>query len=219
MKSPNQIIDLSIPIRSVKTPVFPVYPMPLKSSYTTVESDGFASFVWTMVDHTATHVDAPSHFVKGGATVDQVPVKRFLLHGVTLDFSRKPPLSTITPSEIARGLKAANEQDVGSGWILLFHTGYTSKAGRDDWMSYPGLGEKACQFIAKMGVDAIGIDAPAPDHEPSPAHKILLRKGICIYENLTNLDKLPSRGFDFIGLPLTLVGGSASPTRAVALIT
>ena len=37
-------------------------------------------------------------------------------------------------------------------------------------------------------------------------------------ENLTNLDKLPRGRFKFAALPLKLVGASASPVRAVAIL-
>jgi kynurenine formamidase len=41
---------------------------------------------------------------------------------------------------------------------------------------------------------------------------------ISIYENLANLDKVLNKEFIFVGTPLALTGGSASPCRAIALI-
>jgi kynurenine formamidase len=46
----------------------------------------------------------------------------------------------------------------------------------------------------------------------------MLPKEIAIYENLNNLDKLLNKDFLFVGAPLRLVGGSASPVRALAVI-
>jgi len=39
-----------------------------------------------------------------------------------------------------------------------------------------------------------------------------------IYENLTNLSQLLGRRFQFTGFPLKILGGSASPVRAVAVL-
>ena len=35
-----------------------------------------------LATHTGTHVDAPSHFVPGGKTIDQYPLTRFVLPGL-----------------------------------------------------------------------------------------------------------------------------------------
>jgi kynurenine formamidase len=50
------------------------------------------------------------------------------------------------------------------------------------------------------------------------AHKTLFPKEIAIYESLNNLDKLLNKEFLFVGAPLRLVGGSASPVRALAVV-
>jgi kynurenine formamidase len=39
-----------------------------------------------------------------------------------------------------------------------------------------------------------------------------------IIENLANLDQVSWPRFTFLGLPLSLVGGSGSPIRAAALV-
>jgi arylformamidase len=102
--------------------------------------------------------------------------------------------------------------------VLFFFTGYTDKSRTDAWLKHPRLSEDACKYIVELGVNAIGFDAPGPDAAPFPAHKTLLPKGIAIYENLANLDKVIGKEFLFVGAPLRLTGGSASPVRAVALI-
>ena len=45
-----------------------------------------------------------------------------------------------------------------------------------------------------------------------------INQAIGVYENLSNLDKLLGRKFFFVGAPLRLIGGSASPVRALALV-
>ena len=45
-----------------------------------------------------------------------------------------------------------------------------------------------------------------------------MRSGVVIYENLTNLKPLIGKRFKFIGVPLKIVKGSASPVRALAVL-
>lgn len=211
------VVDLSVALKSLDTPVFPGVPQPLRTTYQTVKENGYSSFVWTFAEHTGTHVDAPAHFFDGKLPIDRVPIKRFVSEGAVLDFSRKPEMYSITTKDLKGELRRSGRK-VGPGWILLFYTGYTSKSRTRRWMNHPGLSGEACKYISTLGVNAIGFDAPSPDHEPYLAHKILLPNTICIYENLSNLEKLLKKSFIFVGLPLALSGGSASPVRAIALL-
>jgi len=210
-----EVVDLSTPIASLSTAVFPGYPQPLKSTFTTIDENGYRSHIWSFVEHTATHVDAPAHFLKNGLTIDRVPLSRYVGHGVVLDFSKKRPKYAIGKNDI---VKAIGKRKVGPGSVMLFYTGYTSKSGSPQWMDHPELTKEACEYIVETKVKAIGFDAPSPDRGKFPAHHILLPAKIGIYECLNNLRKLLKKEFIFVGAPLPLVGGSASPVRALALI-
>jgi len=215
----KKIVDLGVPLASMNTPVYEGYPQPLRTTYSTVKNEGYASFVWTFVEHVSTHVDAPMHMVEGGASIDKMPLSHFVGHGVVLDFSRKPRKFQIKKADVRNALKVtAHAGEVGKGWIVLFHLDYTSRSRAPDWMEHPDITAEAAQYLVELGVEAIGVDAPSPDHEPFEAHKILLPKGIVVFENLNNLDKLVRKDFLFVGAPLILQGGSASVVRPVALV-
>jgi arylformamidase len=213
----KDVVDLSVPMTSLDTPVYPGYPQPLKAIFTTIRENGYASFIWTFVEHSATHVDSPGHFVEGAPTIDKVPIKKYVAKGVVLDFTREEPKYSITRADISSRLERSHKQ-VGPGWMLFFHTGYTAKSKTTEWLNHPQLTEDACKYIVELGVEAVGFDAPGPDYAPFLAHKTLLPRTISIYENLTNLDKLSNKDFLFVGAPIALAGGSAAPVRAVALI-
>lgn len=215
----RKIVDLSVPFKSQGTHVFPGYPMPLRSTIATIRDDGYYSSVWTFVEHSGTHVDAPGHFLAGAPSVEKVPLETYIGKGVVLDFRGRKPNYSITRKDIENALaKNGLKGKVGRGWILLFHTGYTKKAGTRRWLEHPELSGEACRFITRLRVNAIGFDAPSPDHPPFPAHKILLPKGIALFEGLANLDKVADKDFVFVGVPLPLVDGSASPVRAFAML-
>lgn len=213
-------MDLSVPFKSQGMRVFPGNPMPLRSTMTTIRDNGWYSSVWTFVEHSGTHVDAPGHFLEGAPSVDRVPLDTYVGKGVVLDFRGRRPKYSITKRDIENGLKKKGLRGaIGRGWILLFHTGYTKKVGTRRWLEHPGLSDEACRYIARLKVNAIGFDAPSPDRAPFPAHKILLQKGIALFEGLANLNKVAGKDFVFVGAPLPLVDGSASPVRAFALVT
>jgi len=215
----KEIIDLSVPIKSQGTPVFPGYPMPLKATMTTLGDTGWLSYLWMFVEHSGTHVDAPIHVKSGGLPVDKVPLSTYVARGAVLDLTRKQPRSSITKEDVIAGLKKAGlGGKVGPGWILLLQLGWTAKAGTPQWLEYPELSVPACDKIVDLGVNAVGLDSPSPDYAPLPSHKVLLSKGIAIFENLTNLDRVKGKDFIFVGAPLPLVDGSGSPVRAFALV-
>jgi len=215
----KEFVDLSLPVKSLDSRgMFPGLPQPVRATYWTYK-EGPLTYLWTLVDHTGTHLDVAAHFHEGAMTVDQMPISRCAGYGTVLDFSDRPARFSIGKEEIVRALEIAGKMGkVGPGWVLLFYTGYTSKANTPEWLDHPELKEDACTFIAEMGVSAIGFDAPSPDRDPFPVHRILLPKGIGNYENLVNLDKLLGKDFIFVGAPLALVGSTGSPVRAIAMV-
>jgi kynurenine formamidase len=214
----KEFIDLSIPLESLGTPAWPGLPQPLRASFTSLKDSISQTNLWIFNEHTGTHMDSPAHFVEDGLTIERIALSRCVGNAAVLDFSSKPPKYGIGKADIKEALEQRGEESrIGQGWVLLFYTGYTSKMGTVEWGDYPGLTDEACSFIVQLGVNAIGADAPAVDREPYPAHKVLLPLGITIYENLTNLQKVLDRKFVFVGVPLPLVRGTASPVRAFAM--
>ena len=213
----RRVIDLTMEFRT-GLPVFPGYPVPIVHRWTSIEEHGYYSNLLMFVEHTGTHVDAPAHFIRDAPTIDRVPIERFMGRGVVIDVSDLEPRAAITANIIEQRLRELGVE-IGPGWIVLFYTGYDAKAGTPEWFNHPGLDESGAKFLAEKNVNAVGIDAPSIDHEPFPGHNTLLPKGIVIYENLTNLRELVKKpGFQFIGIPLKILNGSASPVRAIAII-
>jgi len=214
---PKKVVDLTMEIKT-GVPVFPGYPTPIVHTWTTIKEHGYYSNLLVFAEHTATHVDSPAHFIEGAQTIDGVSLEKFMGTGVVLDASQLPPKGKITAEFIDSKLKELGVE-VGPGYVVLFYTGYDSKAGTPEWFNHPGLDESGARYLAEKDVNAVGIDAPSIDHEPFPGHHILLSNGIVIYENLTNLKELLGvKKFQFIGLPLKIFKGSASPVRAIAVV-
>jgi len=117
--------------------------------------------------------------------------------------------------------------------IVLIRTGRDAFYGRSDYV-WKGCAVTPAatrwlydQGIRVMGIDAWGWDGPL-DRQ---AREALTRKEAGIFwaahqadlaysqiERLVNLGSLPSFGFKVACFPLKIQGGSAGPTRAVAIL-
>ncbi len=176
-------------------------------------------------DHAGTHVDAPVHFDArpGALSIDQMPLERFYTEALCLDLSHAPLRHAVTVPEMQSAL-AASGQDIRPGDTVLLHMATNERLlGTPGYLhDFPGLAVESVHWLADHGIGMFGVEAvsPAPEGEPNfQAHLACAERGITHIECLANLDRLVGRGrFRFIGFPLRIRGGTASPIRAVALM-
>jgi len=97
-----------------------------------------------------------------------------------------------------------------------------------------GMGSEATEWLIDQGIKVMGIDQWGWDlplrYQAKLAretndknlfwegHLVGARKEYCHMEQLTNLKALPSSGFKVCVFPMKIVGGSAAPIRAVAIL-
>lgn len=210
-----RIIDLSH-LLAETMPVFPGDAAPRIAEASTIDEHGFAAKTLRLGTHTGTHVDAPAHFLAGGAPLDRLPAARFAGPGCLVDVSRLAgPRIEIADLEGERDRIAAAE------FVLLF-SDWAKRWGSPAYFSgHPALSEKAARWLAGFKLKGVGVDAPSADvmDAARPAvHRIFLSRGIVIIENLTGLRALRGRAFLFACLPLNIAGGDGSPVRAVAIL-
>ncbi|WP_228430835.1 cyclase family protein [Baekduia soli] len=187
--------------------------------------------------HTSTHVDAPWHYnstVAGepARTIDELPLEWFFGPGVVLDLRDKADGDPMTAPEAQAALDAAGHE-LSPGDIVLVHTGRDAFYGADDYIARGcGVTAEATRWLHDRGVRVMGIDAwgwDAPLHLQAAEANARGERGIfwaahqadleyCQIERLVGLGALPSTGFQVACFPLRIVGGSAGPTRAVAII-
>jgi len=201
------LADLSRTIES-GMPVFPGDPPVAVDPHATMDADGYRVSALALGSHTGTHLDAPSHTEPDGATVEALPVSRFVRDAVRVDLRDHPPEGDIRPADLPTVDAAA----------LVLWTGWDRYWGDPDYRDHPSLTPAAARHCAEQGydvaIDALSVD-PTPATDGVPAHHELLGDGRLIVENLTNLDTLPDR-FELSTLPLKLGGGDGAPVRAVA---
>lgn len=175
-------------------------------------------------EHTGTHVDAPSHFINGAPSVDQVPLTRFAGCGRAIDARCVGPNGVVDADFLVQWEEQNGRLDAGDvvlfffGWSLKWNQDQSGPSFNEDW---PGVNESACSRLIEREVAAVGTDALSIDPANTTTfegHRTLLHGTIPIFENVDNLDRVLGQPFTFMGWPLHIVGGSGSPVRAVAMV-
>jgi kynurenine formamidase len=175
-------------------------------------------------DHAGTHVDAPVHFDPrpGALSIDQVPLTNFITSAFCIDLSHVPLKHAATVEEVQAAVKASGETIRKGDTVLILMGTNARLLGKPGYgHDFPGLSIEAIHWLAQQGIGMFGVEAisPAPEGELNfKAHMACAELGITHMECLANLEAVVGRGrFRFIGLPLKIRGGTASPIRAVAL--
>ena len=216
-----KVIDLTLGISSI-IKVFPGSPQPSFIKWSKFDIHGYDSEVMFLSTHTGTHMDAPSHFISGTATIDEIKVNRFVCNNALLLKIEKESNQTISRSDIIGGEKDKDDgEEIKEKDTIVFFTGWERQIEKDNYISdNPGLSTDAAKYLAEKKVNAVAIDGPSIDpgiDNSFKAHKILLSNDILIIENLCNLEKFNSRRFTLIITPLKLIGVSGSPVRAIGI--
>jgi len=175
-------------------------------------------------DHAGTHVDAPVHFDSrpDAASIDQMPLERFYTSAICLDLSHAPLRHAVTVPEMEAALAGSGQEIRPGDTVLLYMATNERLLGKPGYQhDFPGLALESVHWLADRGIGMFGVEAvsPAPEGEPNfQSHLACAERGITHIECLANLERLVGRGrFRFIGFPLRIRGGTASPIRAVAL--
>ena len=227
-----QLIDLSRELHH-RTPAHPSHPpvvVTVWGDHSEIKRAGSTRFTskalyLSLSDHAGTHVDAPSHFNPDpkAASIDEVPLENFYTEAICLDLSHVPLKHEITVDEMEAAL-AKSGQVIKPRDTVLIHMGVNARLfGTPAYLhDFPGLHVDSVHWLADQGIVMFGVEAisPAPEGEANfKAHMACAERGITHIECLWNLEAVVGRGrFKFIGFPLKIRGGTASPIRAVALL-
>jgi kynurenine formamidase len=217
-----RVIDLTQPL-SPGTPMWPGSRAPRAVDEASIAANGFLSRRVTLSEHTGTHLDAPAHFVPGGAGPAEIPPDRLIISAVVIDAPGDPGALLTAAAVLAD--EAAHGR-VPAGCAVLVRTGWDRHLGDPDAyigrMDFPGLAVDAAELLVSRGVVGIGIDTLGVDRGAAtefPVHaRVTLPAGVWHLEGLVGLGALPHRGaLLFVGV-LPLAEGSGAPARVMAVI-
>lgn len=216
-------------------PHFPAFPDEHREALFDMEKgDGFTAHKYSIVGQWGTHVDPPSHFIRGGRTLDQLPVEDMVLPLAVLDISSRvaldhdatPTLADVTAWEGRHGI-------ISAGSFVALRTGWSSRwpdaqamANRDsDGISHtPGWSREVLEFLVEeRNVAAVGHEQTDTDPGQATSRQdfsletYILASDKWQIELLANLDDLPETGAALIASWAKPLGGSGFPARVFAI--
>jgi arylformamidase len=174
--------------------------------------DGVRETALHLSAHTGTHVDAPSHFLKEGKTIDQIDLNRLVGDCIVLDM-------TTCAERITRDCLDAHAADINEGSIVLLYTTNSDLSPTDKfsphfvYLEASGAAYLAEKKVKAVGIDYLGIEHSQPGH---PTHENLLNADIAVIEGL-RLGHVHPGTYMFVCLPLNVIGTEAAPARAILI--
>ncbi|MDX6611599.1 MAG: arylformamidase [Blastocatellia bacterium] len=207
------IYDVSVPI-GAHTPVYPGDPgIDIQPWKALANGDSANVSSLHFGAHTATHVDAPAHFINGGAGVANLPLD--VLIGPARVVETPPEMKEID-HDFVSGL------DLQSVTRLLFKTRNSSfwyESNETFRTDFTYLTHPAAELLIAKGIRLVGIDYLSIEKFKSERHEThlaLLDNGIVILEGL-NLSEVSGGDYELICLPLLVAAGAGdgAPARTV----
>lgn len=210
-----KIYDISVPIHA-GTPVWEGDPPVIIHEMLNTDRGDIANVTRLELGaHTATHIDAPRHFVPSRKGIDELDLEALLGPAYVAEFSTD------------RVITAADLQtlDLPAGTTRLLCKTKNSQL----WQSpnhrfdreFIGLDVGAARWLVDQGFRLIGIDYLGVERfdmidQGAPAHHILLSAEIVILEGL-DLSEVSPGLYQLVCLPIKIQNGDGAPSRAILI--
>lgn len=207
-------IDISVPM-PVGTPIayWPEDPLPPKvERIVDVErGDRVTMSQININSHNGTHIDSPLHFIRGGSSIDEMP----------LDTSIGP--ARVIEIKDTESVKVGELEpyNIQPGERILFKTENSDKAYRTNKFveEYVYITTEVARYLAEkkvrlVGLDYISIGKYGERENTAASHETLLRAGVYILE-MINLSGVAPGEYELLCLPLRMEKGDAGPARAI----
>ncbi len=197
----------------------------------------YAANRFSAAEHGGTHLDAPIHFSEQGKSVEELSLDRFIGEAAVIDVTDACSQDAdylVHVSDLRNWEKKHGRQLIDV--IVLIRTGFgrrwndrerylgTDRTGPEAIaeLHFPGLAPEAATWLVEhRSVKSIGIDTASIDYGQShrfQSHVTLCKRNIPVFENVANLQLLPSSGATVIALPMKIKSGSGAPLRIIASI-
>jgi len=205
----SKLYDISIPIQ----PGMPQWPGddPVAERALLRTPDDVANVTQLILTtHTGTHVDPPRHFVHGGATIDEVPLERWVGPCWVAD------LTGCGPEVEAGELEVADIPEGTERLILKTTNTRLWRASPTAFVEdYVGLSLDAARWVVEHGIRLIGIDYLSIGGMRTTnveTHQLLLGNDVIIVEGLDPDAIAPGR-YELLCFPLKIRDGDGAPAR------
>lgn len=189
-----KIIDISQEILSCN--VYPGDPAPKADKIMSMDDGELYNLsAFYMGAHNGTHIDAPSHFIKNGKTIDELPCESTVGYCYVAHHS-----GDMNREDAEKVLEKANARGTGERILIAGDVVVT---------------ESAAEVFAKAGIKLLGNEGQTvgPKDAPMKVHQILLGADVVLLEGIV-LENVPEGKYFLSAIPLNLRGFEGSPCRA-----
>jgi arylformamidase len=192
-----KIYDISQEVFSCE--IYPGDPVPEKTVLSSIKKgDKYNLTAFSMCAHNGTHVDAPSHFIKDGKTVDSLSLDSLVGKAYVAEHQ-----GIVTGDDASEMIRKAEEKDAEAAKRILIKGDAEVSAD-------------AAKSFVSSGVLLLGNESQTvgPADAPMEVHVILLSAEAILLEGI-RLAGVPEGVYFLNAAPLNLSGADGSPCRAI----
>lgn len=206
----HRFIDISWPLHGETVSYKNRHPIVVEVLRTMAEQGIADSRCGSLHMHAGTHIDAPSHCIEGGKSIEQLPLEA--MNGMC----RVLDLTSVGGDRIeADDLK---QFAIQPGERILLKTINSSMPAEGTYRSDEVyVAASAAQYLARCGIALIGVDALGLErNQPAyDSHRAFFNAGVVVVEGLRLAQANSGTLYVLHLLPLAFVGTEAAPARAV----
>ena len=181
--------------------VYPDDPKPIKKVLKSIEQGDIYNLTeFSMCTHNGTHIDAPSHFIKDGKTVEELSLEALVGMAYVAEHS-----GVITENDAVEIIKKAKAQNLEAAKRILIKG--------DAELSLEGAKVFASSNILLYGNESQTV---GPENAPMAVHIELLSADVVLLEGI-RLAEVNEGSYFLNAAPLNLSGAEGSPCRAVLI--
>jgi arylformamidase len=159
-----------------------------------------------MGTHTATHIDAPRHYIPGAAGVDQLPPDVLVGPARVVQL---PEVHHVEKENLeAIGLKGVTRLLIGTRNSALLQR-------KEMELDFAYISSEASNYLVDLGLKLLGVDYLSVEEyhkDGRPTHHTLLEAGIVLVEGL-DLSGIPEGDYELMCLPLKIKDADGAPAR------
>lgn len=207
-------------------------PDPRRIAFESVDGSGAAVGMLmhrvSLIEHTGTHIDAPSHFSADQPSLGEIALRDLIVPLAVVDISARvadEPNAELLPEDVLAW--ESRHGPLPAGCCVALHSGVdpleqAERVRAGGRLSAAGFSVAAARMLIDsrdvrgIAVDAMTIDAGGnvPEY---PVHRMWLRSGRWGIEGITNLQAVPPAGALLVAAAAPVVTATGFPVRALAL--
>ncbi len=205
----KKIYDVTVAVSS-ETPIYKGDPGVEITSFKAIAKGSSANVSQISLGvHTATHIDAPNHFIDGAKRIHEIDPQKLV-----------GPCRVIEVDESVIGIEPEHVGDISGVERVIFKTqnsGFWNTPELGFRTDFTYLTPATARLLVDNGIVLVGIDYLSIEKSGSPGHPVhitLLENEVVILEGV-DLREVPPGDYELICMPLKYIGatGDGSPAR------